>query len=520
MILSKIHVSMVFVYLLTEEMMLSGRFDSIRKSSKSRRATVESASDLTDIVDVLPRAKGASESGPQSLQIAQNLPVVNQSRSSHIRQPRAMKAGPPLVPPGSTTAFRNDLARGLPPMSTIHTPRADVLPSISTIHAPRADVLPNVISRDVIDLRVPRRPLTRKQAGGVLPMLEGWVLRRVEPGGGLRERSWSRVTRVLLPITFEEMDHVVRAYGQSGNRFWDGFCNLSRYQQKQIDRLLEDKRSDDPDQRYEWVLAAIKTDPLDAKKMDIVTLQTIIQRRLRVGVLALAANNPTPGTRKIAFPESLDDEKADDQEDQRTHKRKHRRREPPPQSSSSPEAQLLAGSVISAPVAMAPDPINHTGSYGTPYLRMPAPPMMTGALPSQGTYAPSVSPYLLKENAGHRGAGKSVPRVLDWIASSRKRGTRNRLSTQDDEGQLITRSRLTSDWVNLENPPPAFDGRYGRDYIKNHPPAGVSVQHDYDRFLPLFHEFLQNYSRRQYGDNGSPHNTYQYHYPQIRGKIC
>lgn len=409
------------------------------------------------------------------------------------------------------------------------------MPLYGAIPVPEASALPGIISRDVIDLRVPRRPVIRKQSGGVLPVLEGWILRRAEPGGGLRERSWSRITRVLLPITFEEMDHVVRAYGQSGNRFWDEFCNLSRYQQMQIDRLLEDKRSDDPDQRYEWVLAAIKTDPTYAKRMDIVTLQIIIQRRLRVGVLALAANNPPPGTRRIGFSGSVDDEKEDGKDDDaETHKRQVPGHGLPPRDpSSSQEPQLPDDSVVIAPrSAAAEHSINHSHSYPTSYVSRRAPAMMSGApnsvptvmsaaLPSQGTYPPSASPYIIGVRPGNplqRGSGKPIPRVLDWITSSRKKPKRDRVSTQDDEGQFLSRSRLTSDWVNHDNSPPVSDHGYGRGLVQHHTPARASVQYDYDRFLPLFQEFIEDYSRRQYSDSRLQPNAYQQRYPQSTGQ--
>lgn len=451
---------------------------------------------------------------------------------------------PRPLPPPSTEAFRNYLSRGLPPFETVQVPGANTMPGANTVPGtntlPGANILPGIISRDVIDLRVPRRPPTKKPSGGVLPVLEGWILRRAEPGGGLRERSWSRITRVLLPITFEEMDHVVRAYGQSGNRFWDEFCNLSRYQQMQVDRLLEDKRSDDPDQRYEWVLAAIKTDPMDAKRMDIVTLQIIIQRRLRVGVLALAANNPRPGTRRIGFSASLDDDKGDGEEegeedgkedDTGTHKRQHPRDGPPPRGpSSSRGAQLSKDSVISAPISAAPEhTVNHNRSYPDSYVPTPAPTMMngapnvastvmSGALPSQGTYPPSASPYILRETALHRGSGKQIPRVLDWIASSRRKGKRDRVSTQDEEGQFMNRSRLTSDWVDRDNSPPASDDRYRRGFIGHHMPSQASAQYNYDRILPLFQEFLDDYSRRQYGNNGLSPSAFRQGYPQNTGQ--
>lgn len=480
---------------------LIGRLYSAPRNPLLRQATVESASDTSDNAEVLPGSRKANKTNPREVNNTRPLSMVNLSRSSQVEQPSIRKSGLPPLPLGRTKTFRNDLARSQPPIGTVQHPGANVMPSI--------------VSRDVIDLRVPRRPLIRKQTGGVLAMLEGWVLRRAEPGGGLRERSWSRVTRVLLPITFEEMDCVVRAYGQGGNRFWDEFCNLSRYQQMQIDRLLEDKRSDDPDQRYEWVLAAIKTDPTGAKKMDIVTLQIIVQRRLRVGVLALAANNPPPSTRKIEFSESPDDNKEDDKEDgSGIHKRKRPGHGFPPHDPfPSQEGQLLADPIIIPPVSAAPDSMtNYTGIYPTPHVPYADPPMMSGALPSQGTLPPSVSPYIFKENALHMGIRKPVPRILDWITSSRKKGKRDQFAGTPHS---VTRSQLTSDWVNLDN---SSSGRYDHNLPGYRPSSGASTQYNYDRILPLFQEFIQDYSRRQYNDNGMPPNAYQYPYPQSTGQ--
>ena len=477
-------------------MRLIGRLCSAPRYPRLRQATVESASDSSDIA-VLRGSKIASKTKPREVDNTHPLPMVNQSRSSQVEQPGTQKSGLPPLPRGPIKTFRNDPARSQPPIGTVPHSRVKVMPSI--------------VSRDVIDLRVPRRPLTRKQTGGVLSMLEGWVLRRAEPGGGLRERSWSRVTRVLLPITFEELDCVVRAYGQSGNRFWDEFCNLSRYQQMQIDRLLDDKRSDDPDQRYEWVLAAIKTDPTGAKKMDIVSLQIVIQRRLRVGVLALAANNPPPSKRKIEFSGSPDDNEVDQEDDSGTHKRKHQGHGlPPHEPSSSQEAQLLAYPNINPPVSAPPDSTtNYTRIHPTPYFTNPVPPMMSGALPSQGTPPHSVSPYISNENAPHRGLGKPVLKVLGW---TRKKGRKDRFSTQDDEGQSANINRLTNDWVN--NSP----SRYENDSTGYHPSHGVPAQYSYDHMPPLMQEFIQYYNRRQYGDTGPPPNTYQYRYPQSTGQ--
>jgi hypothetical protein len=382
-------------------------------------------------------------------------------------------------------------------------------PAISSFPFAEPNAGPRIISRDIIDLRVPKRAQRARQTGGLLPMLEGWVLRKAEAGGGLPGRSWCRITRILLPISFEELQSVVHAYGQNGKRFWDEFASLSNYQQRQIDRLLEDKRSDDTDQRYEWVLAAVKTDPPGAKKMDIITLQIIVQRRLRVGALPLAAHHPQTDavstSRKVRFSHSRDDS---NEEDSDTNRQQPSPPKPPPDD-SSPSSKgerppdLFASTQVSA--TPAPGAI-YTPSYPLGFTPIPNTSMtMAGAPPRQNTYAPSISPYISLGRKGQapKGSEKQIPKILEWIVPSMKRG-RNPTNV----------SRLTSQWNNAENDPTAFRDESDRGSILHRAHGVLSAQPFDDSIVPLPYAHIPDYALRQQGDYRLPPNAYQSWYPQ------
>ena len=148
---------------------------------------------------------------------------------------------------------------------------------------------------DVIDLWYPYfTPGAANNPAGVLAMMEAWVLRRAEPDTNDHLKSWRRVTRVLLPITIEEMEEVVKQ-AKKGKKLWEQFSSLSTFQQRQIDRLLAEKRAQDTDERFEWILVALKTDPKKVKgPPDTVSIQFIIQRKVRVGTTSMFSNLPGP----------------------------------------------------------------------------------------------------------------------------------------------------------------------------------------------------------------------------------
>ena len=363
---------------------------------------------------------------------------------------------------------------------------------------------------DVIDLRVPRSALVKRQKGGVLPMLEGWVLRRAEPGGGLPGRSWSRVTRILLPVTFEELDTIVRAYAQSGTRFWDEFANLSTYQQRQIDRLLEDKRSDDPDHRYEWILAAIKTDPVNAKKMNIENLQVIIQRRLRVGALALAANGrKVHRQRKVQMWDS-GEEDDNEEGDPKPKPRKPPGSKPPSQDVSPSSAQgMLQRSKAVDPHAqrpshdglnaMAPEPL-------PPHPHQPEVIIPQQYVPLRTSDPPSISPYLLRHNQVQKGTDNSLPKFLEWVVRSRKKGRRHRPPSPDDEEQRYADSRPTGDLLRhgITRGRETFGGRGNPDFTQT---QTLGDEH----LWSLMNEYMQ---QQRYGSSSLPHDAYQYRQDQ------
>ena len=198
---------------------------------------------------------------------AVNHSVRRQTRSEPAQQqPLSEQMLPMLLPRPS---HRRDIARR----------PATVAPQPPTIRRIQRPV------HEVTDLRDPPQRGVFQSEDGVIRLLEGWLLRRAEAGDDLHGLSWLRVIRTSLPITFEEMSNVVRIYQEERRRLWEEFSTLSAYQQQQIERLLAEKKQSESDARYEWVVAALQTDPVGAYKFDVVSLQIVVQRRLRVGAL-------------------------------------------------------------------------------------------------------------------------------------------------------------------------------------------------------------------------------------------
>jgi hypothetical protein len=141
--------------------------------------------------------------------------------------------------------------------------------------------------------------------------------------------------------------------------------------------------------------------------------------------------------------------------------------------------------------------------------------MMSGALPSEDVRPPSVSPYILKENSLPKGPEKPASSVLWWITGHRKRGKKDRLLSQDDEGKVVSRNGLTNHWVETNNSSPAFIHNSG-PVSRYQPQRGLSAQYPAE-LISIIDELIESYPGRKYGENGLPPNARQQHYPQSTG---
>ena len=143
---------------------------------------------------------------------------------------------------------------------------------------------------DISDLRFRPRPIERTalDLNQKNPVLETWVLRRADPLYPGDSKSWMRITRLSLPIEPAQLSIMARKKKKKAETLWQSVALLSTYQQQQIHRLFQENRLVDSKDWFDWNLVALETGPTKAKAMDIRSIQLVLERSLRTGVLSTA----------------------------------------------------------------------------------------------------------------------------------------------------------------------------------------------------------------------------------------
>ncbi|PGH27664.1 hypothetical protein AJ80_00679 [Polytolypa hystricis UAMH7299] len=85
---------------------------------------------------------------------------------------------------------------------------------------------------------------------------EGWTLRRAKSTDPEQKLSWTRVSRSQMHLSQDDLAHLVKEPQKKKDSF--KYSNLSDIKRKQVDTLVEDRKREDNDQRFDWTVAYVK----------------------------------------------------------------------------------------------------------------------------------------------------------------------------------------------------------------------------------------------------------------------
>lgn len=114
---------------------------------------------------------------------------------------------------------------------------------------------------------------------------EGFTFRKAEPEMFGQKQTWGRANRVPLPVGQGALlDQVKRQ--QQRKKIVDQLTGLDKPKRRHIDLLIEEKRREEKDPRFEWNVAAVKLETKNVGRRGIETssMQVILSRKLRATV--------------------------------------------------------------------------------------------------------------------------------------------------------------------------------------------------------------------------------------------
>ncbi|KAI9879066.1 MAG: hypothetical protein M1830_009707 [Pleopsidium flavum] len=120
---------------------------------------------------------------------------------------------------------------------------------------------------------------------------EGFTFRKAEPEMFGQTKNWAKAYKVPMPVSHEALSEQVKKQ-QRKKSVLDQYSELDTLKQAQIDRLIEDKKREEKDERFEWKLAALKTETKDIgrRSYETTNMQVILARKLRASVVAMPGN--------------------------------------------------------------------------------------------------------------------------------------------------------------------------------------------------------------------------------------
>ncbi len=125
---------------------------------------------------------------------------------------------------------------------------------------------------------------------------EGFTFRKAEPEMFGQTKTWAKAYKVPMPVSHEALLEQVKKK-QRKKSVLDQYSELDTLKQAQIDRLIEDKKRQEKDPRFEWKLAALKTETKDIgrRSYETTNMQVILARKLRASVISMPANGVGKG---------------------------------------------------------------------------------------------------------------------------------------------------------------------------------------------------------------------------------
>lgn len=130
---------------------------------------------------------------------------------------------------------------------------------------------------------------------GKLPTsYHGYIFQKAEPDFG-QNKTWARVVKNEIPISDEDLLARVRKHQRKGVSVLKQYEGLTPIRRTQVDRLLDEKRKGDKDQRYEWNLASLSIEERNVGRLgkETVSMQVILRRQQKKGIVS--GNNDQKG---------------------------------------------------------------------------------------------------------------------------------------------------------------------------------------------------------------------------------
>ena len=192
--------------------------------------------------------------------------------------PPAFPGGVHAGPVPEILRMNNDFARmnmnPIPNFQPNHQPANGVKP---TTNAPKLD--------NTVPLNG-RPPVT----------YEGFTFRKAEPEMFGQKQTWAKANRVPLPVGQGALLDQVKRQQQKKNAI-DQLSDLDRLKRGQIDHLIEEKRREEKDSRFEWNVAAVKleTNNIGRHGIETSSMQVILSRKLRATITTTSGQGAGKG---------------------------------------------------------------------------------------------------------------------------------------------------------------------------------------------------------------------------------
>ncbi|KAK2767055.1 hypothetical protein FQN54_006373 [Arachnomyces sp. PD_36] len=138
------------------------------------------------------------------------------------------------------------------------------------------------MEQDVVDVKPP----TRTNADSPITY-EGWTFLKAEPESADQTPTWARATKTPMRLSQDELAKLVQKRKKKGQAAADQYKALGALRRLQVDRLIEDRKRQDADPRFEWHFMYVDSKEKDVRhnlfevRYEITAMDVIIMKKLR-----------------------------------------------------------------------------------------------------------------------------------------------------------------------------------------------------------------------------------------------
>ena len=179
-------------------------------------------------------------------------------------------AGPPPPPPPPPNV--RGPPPGPPPPPNVRPPP----PPGPPIQLPMRQ---QINSTRVVDI-TPRKPLDEDACKKRLTSYEAHTIRKIVPRDPKEKPTWAKAEITKEPLSQEDILKAVKKLNESKRSVQDKKAALMTFQQGQVNRLLDELMTSDPDTNFEWSLAQMDRKEITNKKgqRETTTITVYVKR--------------------------------------------------------------------------------------------------------------------------------------------------------------------------------------------------------------------------------------------------